>query len=41
VATFAVLLTMQRRWSAGLDPGPAVPYEPPARDSARRPGAPP
>jgi cytochrome d ubiquinol oxidase subunit I len=40
VATFAVLLTMQRRWSAGPDPGPAVPDEPPGRPSARQPGAP-
>jgi cytochrome d ubiquinol oxidase subunit I len=40
VATFAVLLTMQRRWSTGPDPGPAVPDEPPGRPSARQRGAP-
>jgi cytochrome bd ubiquinol oxidase subunit I len=40
VATFAVLLTMQRRWGAGPDPGPAVPYGPPGRPRARQPGAP-
>jgi cytochrome bd ubiquinol oxidase subunit I len=40
VATFAVLLVMQRRWQA--EPGSAaadVPYAPPAEEDARRPGA--
>ena len=36
----AGVLAVQRRWGAGPDPGPAVPYGPPGRPSARQPGAP-
>jgi hypothetical protein len=41
-ATFAVLLVMQRRWSAGTPrrPEPAVPYGPPAGQVARPPEPP-
>ena len=41
-ATFAVLLVMQRRWSAGPpgQPEAAVPYGPPAGQAARPPEPP-
>jgi cytochrome d ubiquinol oxidase subunit I len=41
-ATFAVLFVMQRRWSTGApgQPEPAVPYAPPAEQTARPPEPP-
>jgi cytochrome d ubiquinol oxidase subunit I len=41
-ATFAVLLVMQRRWSAGTSgqPEPAVPYAPPSGQVTRPPEPP-
>jgi cytochrome d ubiquinol oxidase subunit I len=41
-ATFAVLFVMQRRWSTGTpgQPEPAVPYAPPAEQTARPPEPP-